>query len=123
MSAVNLDRSYRLTSGFSAARPVVSPKPEPPEDPVVPTPTGCKHLRAMIAALTERYGSRAKVADEVGVSARSLSTMAVAKPHRERAFSMSRALLATVARHVDPCATVEDLLAGRLLAKVRKEDA
>ena len=119
MSAVNLDRSYRLTSGFSAARPVVSSKPEPPEDPVIPTPTGCKHLRAVVDALTDRYGSRAKAAEEMGLPARSVCAMGVAKPHRERAFSVARATLATVAQHVDPSATVEDLLAGRLIERAK----
>lgn len=123
MSNVNLSAAYRVSAGSVTARPVVSTKPEPPEDPVIPTPTGCKHLRAVVDALTDRYGTRAKAAEEMGLSARSVCAMGVAKPHRERAFSVARATLATVARHVDPSATVEDLLAGRLLAKVRKGDA
>ena len=119
MSSVNLSATYRVSAGSVAARPVVSTKPEPPEDPVLPTPTGCRNLRATMDALVARYGSQRALADRLGIATGTVSRMKVAAVRDDRAFAVARVFVETVARSIDKGATVDDLLTGRLIERAK----
>ena len=119
MSSVNLSATYRVTAGSVAAHPVVSPKPHVPEDPVLPSPTGCRNLRATMDALIARHGSQRALADHLGIATGTVSRMKVAAVRDDRAFAVARVFVETVAKSIDKGATVDDLLAGRLIEQAK----
>ena len=119
VSSVNLSATYRVTAGSVAAHPVTSPKPHVPEDPVLPSPTGCRNLRATMDALIARHGSQRALADRLGIAPGTVSRMKVAAVRDDRAFAVARVFVETVAKCIDKGATVDDLLAGRLIEQAK----
>ena len=119
MSSVNLSATYRVTAGSVAAHPVTSPKPHVPEDPVLPSPTGCRNLRATMDALIAKHGSQRALADHLGIATGTVSRMKVAAVRDDRAFAVARVFVETVAKCIDKSATVDDLLAGRLIERAK----
>lgn len=122
MSSTNMRSAYRVFAGNVPVHPA-STKPAPPEDPLIPTPSGCKNLRVLTVALTTRHGSQARLADLLGLTPRWVSRMATARPQDDRAFTIPRWVVECLAKCVAKDATVEDALAGRLLARVQEGDA
>jgi DNA-binding transcriptional regulator YdaS (Cro superfamily) len=112
-----MSSTYRVSAGNVPVR-VASATPEPPEDPIVPTPSQCRNLSALIGALTRSHGSQAALANRLGVSPHVVSRMFNARPRADRAFTIGRVFVETVAACVSAEVTVADVLAGRALARV-----
>ena len=90
-----------------------------PEDPIAPAPTQCRNMSASVAALVAVYGSQAKLAKRLGISQCTMSKMLRPRPTNDQEFTIARVFVETVAACVSKGATVEDLLAGRLIERAK----